>query len=230
MKKVLLIIFCLVQISYSQISNIDYVKKVVPKAIEYKKSKVILGVGLLSAGGLLLIDNEINNWIQENPILPDNVSHIGDKWISSYAFVGVSFAGAIFKGHQNDNYIEPIRFLIVSNAVNYGLTKTIKVGFNRKRPNGDIYSFPSAHTSIAFTTATVFQKWYGYKIGIPAYAMAIITALSRMNDNKHYASDVAFGTALGIAVPTAFYETEKICNKNLNISLNLNGIDFEYWF
>lgn len=230
MKKVLLIIICLVQISYSQISNVDYVKKVIPAAIEYKKSKIIIGVGLISAGGFLLIDDEINNWIQKNPILPDNVSRVGDKWISSYAFVGVSLAGAIFKGHQSDNYLEPIRFIAVSNAVNYGLTKIIKIGFNKKRPNGDIYSFPSAHTSIAFTTATVFQKWYGYKMGIPAYAMAVVTALSRLNDNKHWPSDVAFGAALGIAVPIAFYETEKICNKNLNIFLNSNGIHFEYWF
>jgi len=40
--------------------------------------------------------------------------------------------------------------------------------------------------------------------------MAIITALSRMNDNKHWASDVTFGATLGIAVPTAFYEAEKV--------------------
>jgi len=230
LKKIFLIIFCVINISYSQISNVDYVKKVVPTAIGNKKSKMIIGIGLLSAGGLLLIDNEINNWIQKNPILPDNISYIGNKWISSYAFVGVSFAGALFKGHQGSNYLEPIRFLAVSNAVNYGLTKIIKVGFNRKRPDGAQYSFPSGHASISFTTATILQKWYGKKIGIPAYTMAIITALSRMNDNKHWASDVTFGATLGIAVPTAFYEAEKLCNNNLNISFNSNGICFEYWF
>ena len=189
-----------------------------------------MGIGLLSAGGLLLFDDEINDWVQKNPILPDKISNIGDKWINNYAFVGVSFAGAIFKGHQNNNYIEPIRFLIVSNATNYGLTKIIKVGFNRERPNGDEYSFPSGHVSIAFTTATILQKWYGKKIGIPAYTMAVVTALSRVNDTKHWASDVTFGAALGIAIPTAFYEAERLCNNNLNISFNSNGIRFDYWF
>ena len=230
MKKTLIIILSFVSISYSQISNVNYVKKVVPNVITNRKSEIIMGIGLLSAGGLLLFDDEINDWVQKNPILPDKISNIGDKWISSYAFVGVSFAGAIFKGHQNNNYIEPIRFLIVSNATNYGLTKIVKVGFNRERPNGDEYSFPSGHASIAFTTATILQKWYGKKIGIPAYTMAVVTALSRVNDTKHWASDVTFGAALGIAIPTAFYEAERLCNNNLNISFNSNGIRFDYWF
>lgn len=229
-KKLLIIMICFISISYSQISNSEYMKEVIPSAIDYKKSKIIIGVGLISAGGLLLVDENINNWIQANPILPDNISMIGDRYISDYYFAGVSFAGALFKGYQNKNYIEPMRFMGISLATTGAITQIIKMGFNRKRPDGDEYSFPSLHTSGAFSTATILHKWYGKKIGIPAYTMAIITGLSRMNDNKHFASDVIFGATLGIAIPTAFYEAEKLTKNKLNISFSSERLFFEYKF
>jgi len=44
----------------------------------------------------------------------------------------------------------------------------------------------------------VLQREYGWKIAVPAYAFASYVAISRMSENKHYASDVAFGAAIGI--------------------------------
>ena len=49
-----------------------------------------------------------------------------------------------------------------------------------------------------FTTATILLRHFGAKAGVPAYAMAIYVAASRLHDNKHYASDVIFGAGIGI--------------------------------
>lgn len=78
-------------------------------------------------------------------------------------------------------------------------TQAIKFSTQRTRPDGLKYSFPSGHTSSSFATATVLQRHYGWKAGIPAYALATYVAASRVQDRHHYLSDVVFGAALGVA-------------------------------
>ena len=66
-------------------------------------------------------------------------------------------------------------------------------------PNFDDVSFPSGHTSSAFAIATVLASEYKNNPWVPpvAYGLATLTGLSRLNDNKHWASDVFLGGALG---------------------------------
>ena len=78
------------------------------------------------------------------------------------------------------------------------LTIGIKEGTRRGRPEGSGFSFPSGHTSAAFASATVIQQHYGWKFGVPAYAVAAYVGASRVEMRKHYLSDVAFGAAVGI--------------------------------
>jgi len=79
------------------------------------------------------------------------------------------------------------------------LTYAIKSTVRRQRPEGAGFAFPSGHTSVAFASATVLQRHYGWKVGLPAYAAATYVATSRVQMKRHYLSDVAFGAALGIA-------------------------------
>ena len=78
-------------------------------------------------------------------------------------------------------------------------TYALKFAVGRTRPNGDPRSFPSGHASASFATAMVLQDHYGWKAGVPAFGAAAYTALSRLTDNKHWASDVMFGAFLGMA-------------------------------
>ena len=68
----------------------------------------------------------------------------------------------------------------------------------RSRPSGSGFSFPSGHATTAFASATVLQRRFGWKVGTPAYAVAAYVAASRVQNRKHYLSDVAFGAALGV--------------------------------
>ena len=60
-------------------------------------------------------------------------------------------------------------------------------------------SFPSGHTSLAFSTAASlsiqFNKWY---VTLPAYLWAGSVAYSRMYLGVHYPTDVLGGAAVGI--------------------------------
>lgn len=61
------------------------------------------------------------------------------------------------------------------------------------------YSFPSGHSAAAFSVATTFAVHYGDVPGVApaAYALATLTALSRVYNDQHWASDVFIGGALG---------------------------------
>jgi membrane-associated phospholipid phosphatase len=62
-------------------------------------------------------------------------------------------------------------------------------------------SFPSGHTTSAFAVASVLASGGGSPVvGVAAYALATGTALQRMYADKHWASDVFTGAALGTAV------------------------------
>jgi membrane-associated phospholipid phosphatase len=72
------------------------------------------------------------------------------------------------------------------------------MGVGRTRPDGTQYSFPSGHSSVSFATATVLQRDLGWKVGVPAYGLATYVAASRIQDKRHFLSDVTFGAAIGI--------------------------------
>jgi membrane-associated phospholipid phosphatase len=46
----------------------------------------------------------------------------------------------------------------------------------------------------------VLQRHYGWKVGVPAYAIASYIAASRLSNARHYLSDVLVGAAVGIIV------------------------------
>jgi membrane-associated phospholipid phosphatase len=80
-----------------------------------------------------------------------------------------------------------------------GLTIAVKESVRRRRPEGSGFAFPSGHTTVSFASATVLQQHFGWRVGAPAYALASYVAMSRVQMQRHYLSDVAFGAALGIA-------------------------------
>ena len=79
-----------------------------------------------------------------------------------------------------------------------GMTYALKYLIKKERPDGsDKHSFPSMHTSVSFTGAAFIQRRYGWKWGIPAYAIASYVGWSRTYAKKHDWWDVVAGAALG---------------------------------
>ncbi|WP_207532074.1 phosphatase PAP2 family protein [Desertivirga arenae] len=67
---------------------------------------------------------------------------------------------------------------------------------NGKKQNS---SFPSGHTTVAFAAATVYAMEYRDKPWVPilSYSAASLIGLSRLTENRHWATDVLVGAALG---------------------------------
>jgi len=89
--------------------------------------------------------------------------------------------------------------LIRSLAVSGVLVGTLKYTTRRERPDGSgKTSFPSGHASDTFAFATALERHLGWKGAVPAYIFSSYVAISRLPDNKHWLSDVVFGSSVGI--------------------------------
>jgi membrane-associated phospholipid phosphatase len=85
--------------------------------------------------------------------------------------------------------------------VNFSYTEVLKVTVRRERPDGsDNKSFPSGHTSNAFALAAVAERHYGWKVGVPGYLLAGLVGASRVEQDRHWLSDVVAGATLGYIV------------------------------
>ena len=92
------------------------------------------------------------------------------------------------------------RDIVRAQVLSQALVQTVKYTVRRERPDGsNDKSFPSGHAASAFSTATVLQRHYGWKVGVPAYALGGYVALARMAWNRHHATDVVMGAGFGIA-------------------------------
>lgn len=66
-------------------------------------------------------------------------------------------------------------------------------------------SFPSGHSSMAFNFASVVTAEHGLLWGLPAYTVASFIAYSRMNDGRHWLSDVVAGATIGASFGWGVY-------------------------
>ncbi len=80
-------------------------------------------------------------------------------------------------------------------------------------------SFPSGHSTAAFSMATVYAMEYRSKVWVPvlAYTLATGTAVSRMYDNDHWAADVVIGSALGFVTGRFMWKQSRKGNNRMVI-------------
>ena len=128
--------------------------------------------------------------------------HLGDiagaKWVAAPALAGFLLVSRTTKNKRFRSFAYT---LAQGYAVNQALITGIKKAVRSKRPNGaNSNSFPSGHTSGAFTWATIMSHHYGKKAGIPAYVAAAYMGYARMDDRAHRLTDVVAGAALGYIV------------------------------
>lgn len=97
--------------------------------------------------------------------------------------------------HVSHAGMDLIRALIVSEA----MVETLKYTTRRERPDGSgKNSFPSGHAADTFAFATALERHLNWKFFVPAYAFSSYVAMSRLPANRHWLSDVVFGSAVGI--------------------------------
>ncbi len=101
-----------------------------------------------------------------------------------------------------------------------GLTYALKAGVDKERPDGsNNQSFPSGHSSAAFSGAVFLQRRRGWALGVPAYLAASFVAYSRVHARRHDEVDVISGAAIGLMSGIYFVRPAA------NLSLSLTRLD-----
>jgi membrane-associated phospholipid phosphatase len=184
------------------------VKDTASDFVAYPKRKstwVILGMGAVTALAVHPADDYVEEHIVGNETATD-IFKLG-KWVgSSYVQVG-SAVGLwvvgryIFAPAANEsrtNKVSHLGFdLLRAQIVSQALVQGMKYSFQRNRPTGECCAFPSGHAAAAFASAAVLERHMGYRASWPALLGATYVAASRLVDNRHFLSDVAFGAAVG---------------------------------
>ena len=179
-----------------QTISLDNIENGLLTTLNSKNTQVILTSGLALTYLASKYDNILTTNTKNKSLLPSRLSQFGDFWgiLSPLAVWAI-----MSKRNMNADY--------VSNAfvANLLLTYTIKSLSQRQRPDGsNNYSFPSGHTSNSFLAAELINQIEGIPLSVPFYLLSINTALSRINDKKHFLSDVVFGAAIGISIGKGF--------------------------
>lgn len=194
-----------------------------------KKEWKVAGSILSSSAILYAYDEEIHDFVQKNRTKQTNYlssrvfDPIGDGRYLVGSTVSLFLYGIIFGKEREKNVgISAAKALTISAIYTYPVKKL----FHRHRPNEephspyvwdgpsmshDYDSFYSGHTITTFAFATVLSSEYKKPIIVPIalYSMATLTALSRMNNEKHWATDVVIGAAMGYGIGKLVYNKDK---------------------
>ncbi len=202
---------------------------------KFTRTELFIPSILISSSLISFTDNEVldNEEFLEarNSDLPRFHSSIDDYL--QYAPASILF-GAELLGEKGENdLLNQTILLVKSEIIMNVIVQPLKRITHVERPDGSShYSFPSGHTAEAFLAAEFLNKELGDKsicYSIAGYSIATSVGLLRMANNKHWASDVLAGAAIGIfsvdvAYKTHQYRWKKKSKTNLSfISSYSNG-------
>jgi membrane-associated phospholipid phosphatase len=165
---------------------------------------------LAAGSGLALVAHQKDNSLlrrMDGANTAVDVFKVG-KVVGSLPFLlGTSAVTYAVGRHKKSGRVQHLGMdLIEATLLSEGMTQIIKYSVRRERPIRDDgkrtpgFAFPSGHSAGTFAFATVLQQHLGWKWAVPTYSIASYVAISRLVDQRHYASDVAFGASEGIIV------------------------------
>ncbi len=194
-----------------------------------KKTLIRDGIILGATIGILFLDKPIQRWAvtfrSSNPwsVKPSKtLSDLGGAF-EVIPLAVIATTGFVFK---NEKLRTTTALAIQSYVTSTVWSALLKQVFGRTRPdsydpnsglndsrfhgpffrstNHETNSFPSGHATVAFAAATVYAKEYKDIPMVPvlSYGVATLVSLSRITENRHWATDLIAGGLLGFACGT----------------------------
>lgn len=162
---------------------------------------------ILIAGGFTLLKTQSNKNIQMD-IRKIFGTDFHTRYDDNLQFISILqiYGGRSLGFKPKNNFKRQTINVLSANAISIGVTQIMKHTIKAERPDAtDNYSFPSGHTAIAFTNASLL--FYEYKdtniwYASSGFLFATATGAMRIANNKHYTSDVLAGAGIGMAVGT----------------------------
>ncbi len=176
------------------------------------QDKKDIGLAALAvAGTAIFIDRPVRDFMRrqtpDNAFL-NNIQNFGQNWAPGV--MGGFYVAGLVAGNDKSVYVA--EDLVTASMISATINQTLKVSVNRYRPRdnklSDNYqgytglnnnsSFPSGHTTEAFTLASVIASsyddpWVAYGV----YSVAGMVGIARMYLDAHWASDVVASAFIG---------------------------------
>ena len=228
-------------------------KKLVSAPTKWKKKEWFTFGGVAATSTLLyfFVDQDLKDWSQKNITnesqdVADVVEKFGNGRYPVFTTAGLYLYGSILKKEKSKR----VALLMLESYALTGIASQLaKFSSSRHRPWNDakynewdgprvkdVYaSFFSGHSSTAFSFATILatefkdKKW----VAPTVYSIASLSAMSRVHDNAHWASDVFVGSAVGYFFGKALVKYHTCENPKLSISPTvliggISGLSFKY--
>ena len=222
----------------------NYLKGYATDSTSIPKSSWTKAPTIISIAAILYnSDQDIREWVQDNRNDTSNAVAIMFKDFGDGRYTLPALGALYTYGYlYQDTKAKKTALLSVESFVLSGIVvQTMKLVTHRHRPvsndgyntwdgfslSGSNKSFSSGHAQAAFSVATVIATEYNDSNIIPttAYTIATLTALSRINDDGHWASDVFVGSVVGYYTAKAVTKLHSNKDDNLTIIPVTNGKD-----
>jgi membrane-associated phospholipid phosphatase len=168
-------------------------------------------------GGLIFADQSVKVFFQSNKNA--NLDYVSRNFLEPF---GANYSILLMSGFfvhgilaKNERSVSTALLSLESYALSSIFTRIPKILVGRERPDnlagdgpyaikGPFHgsSFPSGHTTAAFSIASVIATQYRDTKWVPfaAYSVASLVGISRIYDNKHWLTDVIGGAVVGTLV------------------------------
>ena len=181
--------------------------------------KSILPVSLIVGGALVNGSNFEKSFQRDVRNTVGNNYYFGIDDYTRYVPVIEMYSADAFGVKAKNHWFDQSKNLTISLVVSDFITYQLKKWTHKRRPNGkdDFHSFPSGHTTVAFTTASVlYQEFKGSSpfLAYSGYAFATTTGAFRVMNNAHWMSDVIVASGIGILVTKLVYLFDPIIKWN----------------
>jgi membrane-associated phospholipid phosphatase len=205
----------------------DFPKVVAAPARYSSKDWTTVAIVVAGTGAVMTLDRSIKQWVQANRNnFFDQTSRIIEPFGNEYSpyIVGAMYLTGVLTKDRRMEHVSLVtaKSLVFTTLLTAGSKQLVR----RRRPaytddpfeinsmfqgGREWTSFPSGHANTVFTVATAIALQYNDKKWVPyvAYGIAGLTGVSRIYDNRHWATDVILGAAMGHFITKTLYRIEE---------------------
>ena len=221
--KYLLILSCIINIQSALLAQKN----------DYSNTKKSLIVKSILPASLIVVGSSLNHSILEKNWKLFLRNRVGNQFefkiddYIQYAPIVQLYLADVCNVKAENHWFDQTKYLLISNLITSGITESIKHLTLKTRPNGGQFSFPSGHTTFAFTNAAVLYHEFSNTAPVLAYSgylFSTATGAFRMINNKHWLSDVLVGAGIGMIVTHLVYYLKPF--KNFNPFKNTQNLSF----
>ena len=194
-----------------------------------------LGGGIVLASSLL--DRRLADWADNHQSRRWN--KLG-KLANNVPLLLAAGTGMLWWGMGGDSASETAWTAIKSAALTWGAEELLTIAVNRAPPDANLGaahfdplgkgsakgSFPSSHMGAAFALVTPFAQKYNAPW---LYAVAGATALGRIQQRQHFASDVVAGSLIGYVAGTLLLDQQNKNRRGPRIAIGPNRSITSTW-